>query len=457
MSVLLPLDEIAESGIVTDTDFKYYNRDKTAYITTGAGGFTVTGTFTASGFASGFTVQASTNLANGDAVYISSTTAAGVPIVSVADADASGKLAVFVVTDATILSGAQGSAALSGLSAATLNTVAGSVGAPVYLTTTGTTTNTWTLTAPTANDAAVQIIGRVNVSSATVGQIAYNLFGQTVVRYGSNQLQPGAIHLSPVLTGTGDGANLTVTMSHATQSAEGLDVSNAQITNVRTSGSLIGVKSTVTSLTGSTAGTDHVCYDAIVVAGEATADHIALRVGAGTNFAIDTRACASGEGRWIMVDGAANALTIEDALGQDFLKIATTSDAMTFGNATTNPAYTFLGIGTMTTGPLSVGGEMSSPMTAAQVVAGSGTITLPTTGINKAVSSASAVTGIILTAGTVAGQMIYLMNVNAADAITFDATPATSRVALASASIVAGTGRFFSWNATTSLWYPNTV
>ena len=83
MSVLLPLDEIAESGIVTDTDFKYYNRDKTAYITTGAGGFTVTGTFTASGFASGFTVQASTNLANGDAVYISSTTAAGVPIVSV--------------------------------------------------------------------------------------------------------------------------------------------------------------------------------------------------------------------------------------------------------------------------------------------------------------------------------------------------------------------------------------
>jgi len=47
MSVLLPLDQIAESGLVTDTNFKYYNRDKTAYLTTGSGGFTVTGSLEA--------------------------------------------------------------------------------------------------------------------------------------------------------------------------------------------------------------------------------------------------------------------------------------------------------------------------------------------------------------------------------------------------------------------------
>ena len=113
--------------------------------------------------------------------------------------------------------------------------------------------------------------------------------------------------------------------------------------------------------------------------------------------------------------------------------------------------------GALNSGPLVVGGKLSSPMTAATAVADNGTIALPTTGINKAVSSATAVTGVILAAGTVPGQMIYLMNVNATNSITFDATPATSNVALASAVIVAGTGRFFSWNPTAGLWYPNTV
>lgn len=47
MPVLLPLDAIAESGIVTDTGFKYYNRDKTAYVQTGSAGFTVTGSLEA--------------------------------------------------------------------------------------------------------------------------------------------------------------------------------------------------------------------------------------------------------------------------------------------------------------------------------------------------------------------------------------------------------------------------
>lgn len=194
MAVILgQLGNIAEQGIVTDTGFKYYNRDMTAYITTGAGGFTVTGTFTTSSFGTGFTVQAATNLAKGDLVYISSVTAAGVPIVSLSKADAMGKPAQLVITDATILSGAQGTAQVSGLSAATLNTNAATVGDPVYLSTTGTTTNTWTLTDPAAAGARSQIVGRVNVKSATVGQIAYNLVGNPTVAIGLNELQASSV------------------------------------------------------------------------------------------------------------------------------------------------------------------------------------------------------------------------------------------------------------------------
>lgn len=205
---IAPPDQIIESGNAAspgnffDTGYRFKNRDGTAYITVGAGGFTVTGTFTASGYATGFTAQASTDLAKGDAVYISSCTATGVPIVTPADADASGKAAVFVVTDATILSGAQGTVALTGLSAATLNTNAATVGDPVYLSTTGTTTNTWTLTAPTGAGARVQKIGQVNVKSATVGQIAYNLTGATTQSFGTNELQAQSVTMPKLARGT---------------------------------------------------------------------------------------------------------------------------------------------------------------------------------------------------------------------------------------------------------------
>lgn len=109
-----------------------------------------------------------------------------------------------------------------------------------------------------------------------------------------------------------------------------------------------------------------------------------------------------------------------------------------------------------TFGATSLGGIVDSPMTAVQVLTNAATITLPTTGINKAISAASAVTGIILTAGTVAGQLIVLENVNASggDPITFNATPATSRVAQGTHAILAATAKLYTWNATAALWYP---
>lgn len=105
-------------------------------------------------------------------------------------------------------------------------------------------------------------------------------------------------------------------------------------------------------------------------------------------------------------------------------------------------------------GTAAVVGPVSSPMTAAQVLGAADTITLPTTGKSKALSSVAARTGLILAAGTVSGQEIVLMNVNAADSLTFDTTPATSHVAQSVCAIPAGGAKLFSWNATTSLWYP---
>jgi len=105
-------------------------------------------------------------------------------------------------------------------------------------------------------------------------------------------------------------------------------------------------------------------------------------------------------------------------------------------------------------GTAAVVGPVSSPMTAAQVLGAADTITLPTTGKSKAISSVAARTGLILADGTVAGQEIVLMNVNASDSLTFDTTPATSHVAQSVCVIPAGTAKLFTWNATTSRWYP---
>lgn len=105
-------------------------------------------------------------------------------------------------------------------------------------------------------------------------------------------------------------------------------------------------------------------------------------------------------------------------------------------------------------GTAAVVGPVSSPMTAAQVLTNGNTVTLPTTGESKALSSASAVTGIILAAGTVSGQKVTLMNVNASDSITFDGTPATSNIAQAVHVLPAGTSKVYTWNPTTSRWYP---
>jgi hypothetical protein len=156
----------------------------------------------------------------------------------------------------------------------------------------------------------------------------------------------GTLDQDAALTGTGDAANIAATINHASQVAEALDVSIAQITNVRTSGSASAVRASITSLSGDTAGVDYNAFEAAVTVGEAAADHIVLKQGVGFDRTIDSSAAGTGEVVWFLPDAVANALTIEDSAGNDFLVIDTVAvDGMTFGNAATNPVFTFLGSG----------------------------------------------------------------------------------------------------------------
>lgn len=135
----------------------------------------------------------------------------------------------------------------------------------------------------------------------------------------------GTVDQDIALTGTGDANNITATMSHATQTAEGLDVSIAQITNARTSGEIIGVKSSVTSLTGSTAGTDHSAFYAAVTVGAAGADHFALKQGAGFDATIDASGCATTEAAIQIPDNVAAAFEIREATTSYLTVVSTDS------------------------------------------------------------------------------------------------------------------------------------
>lgn len=135
--------------------------------------------------------KAAVALAKDDLVYVSSVTATGTPVFSLADADVAGGQATWVCT-AALGAGSTSSTAIfrkSALSAAAFDTHLSAVGDPIYLTTTGTTGNTWSASAPAAG-INVQVAGRVCVSHATLGQIAWDLTSNLPVQ------QVGAVNLA---------------------------------------------------------------------------------------------------------------------------------------------------------------------------------------------------------------------------------------------------------------------
>lgn len=90
----------------------------------------------------------------------------------------------------------------------------------------------------------------------------------------------------------------------------------------------------------------------------------------------------------------------------------------------------------------------------APAVATSGTINTAGLSVSR-VSPAGAVTGVILQAGTQAGQEVTVINeAVAANSVTFAAAPG-GNVADGASDVIAGlNARTFIWDAGTSLWYP---
>jgi hypothetical protein len=127
-------------------------------------------------------------LAKGTLVYVSGYNASsGYVQVTKADADAGNALATGIVL-ADIANGKNGFVGRA-LTLTGQNTNAGNVGDPVYL---HTTAGGYTLSAPSASNAAVQVVGRITVKSATVGKIAFDLTGNGLQKIGSNELATGA-------------------------------------------------------------------------------------------------------------------------------------------------------------------------------------------------------------------------------------------------------------------------
>jgi hypothetical protein len=129
-----------------------------------------------------------------DLVYVSGwNETLGLPAVTKADNDASGRQAQFIVRTA-IAAGANGLVFTAFRSAANLN-VGGTVGDPVYL---DATAGGWTLTPPTGATAVAQIVGRVAVVSGTVGVIVFDLRDFPTIT--ENDIQPLAITNASIAT-----------------------------------------------------------------------------------------------------------------------------------------------------------------------------------------------------------------------------------------------------------------
>lgn len=97
---------------------------------------------------------------------------------------------------------------------------------------------------------------------------------------------------------------------------------------------------------------------------------------------------------------------------------------------------------------ISVGESLTAP-----AISNSGTITTAAIGSAR-VNPAGAVTGIILQAGTRAGQQATVIN-ESASTVTF-ATAATSNVADGVSAVIGATKKMdFTWDSSTARWYHN--
>lgn len=167
-------------------------------------------------------------LARDTLVYVTGVTA-GVMEVTQADANAAGAQAEFYLPNALGI-GEVGLAYASGLSALD-KAVDQPVDTPIYL---SETLGSWTLTAPTAADSIVQVVGRVAVRSAAVGQIMWTI--KMPGKVASNDIQANAVIGSKIPAGAlGYNTVAAVAVDHAAGSPLeilALDATHERLANV---------------------------------------------------------------------------------------------------------------------------------------------------------------------------------------------------------------------------------
>jgi hypothetical protein len=136
-------------------------------------------------------------LTAGQLVYVSGWNVANnLAQVSLAINNAANSGATYVVP-ANIANGASGTVRRHWTSAANLATNGSSVGAPVYL---DSTLGGWTLTAPSAQTSRQQVVGRVMVVDASVGQVEFDLVSNSSTLIGRNDIQATAVGTAALST-----------------------------------------------------------------------------------------------------------------------------------------------------------------------------------------------------------------------------------------------------------------
>lgn len=203
---------------------------------------------------------------------------------------------------------------------------------------------------------------------------------------------------------------------------------------------------------GTTAGTAGTAASLVAGAGGAKADTGAAVGGAGGAASVVGGAGGATASSGSNAAGAGGGVTLTGGAGG--AATAGTGNGGAGGSVTLNP-----GAGGTTTGgtagvigAIVLGGPVRSPVTSAQTLSNGNTITLPTTGKNKLLSNAGAVTGILMTAGRFDGEEVTLINTTA-NSITFAAV-GTSLVANGTSAVIAANTRMtLVYDATSAKWY----
>jgi hypothetical protein len=145
---------------------------------------------------------------------------------------------------------------------------------------------------------------------------------------------------------------------------------------------------------------------------------------------------------------ANKALTVSNATGTEYMNVNTSGVRFELPNAAVFRQYSD-NYSTRST-ELSGGTLSVLQSTSAAATASSGTITTSGVGVAR-VAPTGNITGVVLQAGTLAGQTIFVVN-ESAFTVTFAAS--SSNVAdAATSAIPANSARHFVWDSSTSLWY----